>query len=105
MHLILIRKVMDIAAVGLAAKNEPERFQKAFQGVPRDRWAVFEDPTEVYSLVKRTVLADEDDDEFGREHGREAARSEGDDRNEADDEAEEDEADRDRHRERDVERD
>jgi phosphatidate phosphatase APP1 len=35
MKLILIRKVTDIAAVGIQEKNEPERFEKAFEGVPR----------------------------------------------------------------------
>lgn len=33
--LVLIRKVTDIAAVGIKEKNEPERFEKAFEGVPR----------------------------------------------------------------------
>jgi len=31
--LVLIRKVTDIAAVGSEKKNEPERFEKAFEGV------------------------------------------------------------------------
>ncbi|KAK4031388.1 hypothetical protein C8A01DRAFT_21381 [Parachaetomium inaequale] len=33
--LVLIRKVTDIAAVGIEAKNEPKRFEEAFVGVPR----------------------------------------------------------------------
>jgi hypothetical protein len=33
--LVLIRKVTDISAVGIKEKNEPERFEKAFEGVPR----------------------------------------------------------------------
>ena len=33
--LVLIRKVTDPAAVGTAEKNAPERFEKAFEGVPR----------------------------------------------------------------------
>jgi hypothetical protein len=33
--LILIRKVKDISAIGIAAKNEPKRFETAFAGVPR----------------------------------------------------------------------
>ncbi|KAI3320575.1 hypothetical protein HD806DRAFT_524611 [Xylariaceae sp. AK1471] len=41
---ILIRKVEDIAAIGIEAKNEPERFEKAFKDVPRDVWHVFTDP-------------------------------------------------------------
>ncbi len=49
--LILIRKVTDIAAVGIAEKNAPQRFEQAFQGVPRSTWHVFEDPSECYALV------------------------------------------------------
>jgi hypothetical protein len=33
--LILIRKVDDIAAIGIKEKNEPERFERAFEGLPR----------------------------------------------------------------------
>jgi phosphatidate phosphatase APP1 len=33
--LVLIRKVTDIAAIGIEAKNEPKRFEEAFAGVPR----------------------------------------------------------------------
>ncbi|KAK4153668.1 hypothetical protein C8A00DRAFT_15150 [Chaetomidium leptoderma] len=33
--LVLIRKVTDIAAIGIKEKNEPSRFEKAFDGVPR----------------------------------------------------------------------
>ncbi|KAH6611696.1 hypothetical protein B0J18DRAFT_442016, partial [Chaetomium sp. MPI-SDFR-AT-0129] len=33
--LILIRKVTDVAAVGIKEKNEDKRFEKAFEGVPR----------------------------------------------------------------------
>jgi phosphatidate phosphatase APP1 len=33
--LILIRKVTDIAAVGIEEKNEPARFERAFTRVPR----------------------------------------------------------------------
>ncbi|KAK3309197.1 uncharacterized protein B0T15DRAFT_391360 [Chaetomium strumarium] len=33
--LILIRQVNDIAAIGIKEKNEPERFEKAFDGLPR----------------------------------------------------------------------
>ncbi|TVY55483.1 Phosphatidate phosphatase APP1, partial [Lachnellula suecica] len=50
-HLILIRKVTDIAALGIEAKNEPERFEKAFKDVPKGVWHVFESPEECYSLV------------------------------------------------------
>ncbi|KAE8443113.1 hypothetical protein EG329_002357 [Mollisiaceae sp. DMI_Dod_QoI] len=53
--LILIRKVTDIAAIGISEKNEPERFQKAFQGVPSNLWHVFETPEECYQIVKDAV--------------------------------------------------
>ncbi|KAK3291812.1 uncharacterized protein B0H64DRAFT_420050 [Chaetomium fimeti] len=33
--LVLIRKVKDIAAIGIEEKNEPQRFEKAFEGVPK----------------------------------------------------------------------
>jgi hypothetical protein len=56
--LILIRKVTDIAALGISAKNEPERFEMAFEGIPRDRWHVFEDPAECKSLIQSTIAAD-----------------------------------------------
>ena len=35
----------------VAAKNAPERFEKAFKDVPRDVWQVFEDPGELYAAV------------------------------------------------------
>ncbi|KAI0121321.1 hypothetical protein BJ170DRAFT_704407 [Xylariales sp. AK1849] len=53
-QLILIRKVTDIAALGIEAKNEPERFEKAFKDVPRTRWHVFEDPAECKSILPPT---------------------------------------------------
>ncbi|SPQ24963.1 823dc3c9-e006-4603-b031-2aae6b72bddc [Thermothielavioides terrestris] len=53
--LILIRKVTDIAAIGIREKNEPERFEKAFAGVPRETWHVFEDPAECRQLVQMAV--------------------------------------------------
>ncbi|RDW83446.1 hypothetical protein BP5796_04937 [Coleophoma crateriformis] len=54
-HLILIRKVTDIAAVGLQAKNEPQRFQQAFKGVPSNRWFVFETPEQCYQIINDVV--------------------------------------------------
>lgn len=51
-RLILIRKVEDIAAVGIEEKNEPERFEKAFKGVPKSVWHVFETPEECYDIIK-----------------------------------------------------
>ena len=55
-HLILIRKVTDIAAVGIAEKDEPERFEKAFKGVPKNVWHVFETPEECYDIIKSVVV-------------------------------------------------
>ncbi|KAH8890219.1 hypothetical protein GQ53DRAFT_651271 [Thozetella sp. PMI_491] len=54
-RLIFIRKVTDIAALGIAAKNEPARFEKAFEGVPRSAWHVFEDPSECHAIVRDLV--------------------------------------------------
>ncbi|KAB5576140.1 hypothetical protein GE09DRAFT_1169866 [Coniochaeta sp. 2T2.1] len=57
--IILIRKVTDIASVGIETKNAPERFEKAFDGVPRDIWHVFEDPAECYNIIgARTMASD-----------------------------------------------
>ncbi|KAI0010103.1 hypothetical protein F4779DRAFT_627413 [Xylariaceae sp. FL0662B] len=49
---ILIRKVEDIAAIGIEAKNEPERFEKAFKEVPRDVWHVFSNPAECKNIIQ-----------------------------------------------------
>ncbi|KAJ9145016.1 Phosphatidate phosphatase APP1 [Pleurostoma richardsiae] len=51
-RVILIRKVTDIAAVGIETKNEPERFEKAFKDIPQSAWHVFEDPAECYQIVQ-----------------------------------------------------
>ncbi|KAH8647314.1 hypothetical protein BX600DRAFT_484565 [Xylariales sp. PMI_506] len=59
-HLILIRKVTDIAAIGIEAKNEPSRFEEAFQGVPRDRWHVFEDADECRDIIERRQKSSKD---------------------------------------------
>ncbi|OAA65620.1 actin filament organization protein app1 [Niveomyces insectorum RCEF 264] len=64
--LILIRKVTDIAALGIEEKNEPARFEKAFEGVPASVWHVFEDPAECYALAER-VLGDGDGTEAAPE--------------------------------------
>ncbi|KAI9645067.1 hypothetical protein NHQ30_005801 [Ciborinia camelliae] len=53
--LILIRKVTDIAAIGIVEKNEPERFEKAFVGVPKSAWRIFESPEECYDVVEGLV--------------------------------------------------
>jgi len=54
-RLILIRKVTDIAAIGIAEKNEPSRFKKAFKGVPESSWFVFENPEECCSIISEVV--------------------------------------------------
>ncbi|TWU78965.1 hypothetical protein ED733_008149 [Metarhizium rileyi] len=54
-QLILIRKATNIAAVGIDEKNEAERFEKAFQDIPRDAWHVFEDPAECMDIVMKTT--------------------------------------------------
>jgi phosphatidate phosphatase APP1 len=48
-HAIIIRKVTDVA--NMEEKNEPERFEKAFEYVPSHIWRVFEDPKELYDFV------------------------------------------------------
>lgn len=53
--LILIRKATDVSMFGLGEKNEPERFDKAFKGVPKEAWHVFEDPNECVSLIEQTI--------------------------------------------------
>ncbi|KAK4121000.1 hypothetical protein N657DRAFT_648372 [Parathielavia appendiculata] len=53
--LVLIRKVTDIAAIGIQEKNEPQRFEKAFDQVPREIWHVFEDPRECWHLVEQAI--------------------------------------------------
>ncbi|KAI1151470.1 hypothetical protein F4825DRAFT_422591 [Nemania diffusa] len=52
---ILIRKVEDIAAIGIEAKNEPQRFEDAFKDVPRDVWHVFSDPGECREIIDDVV--------------------------------------------------
>jgi hypothetical protein len=56
-HCILIRKVTDIAMVGIEEKNNPERFEKAFQNVPKSVWHVFEDPKECYAHIQNAFDA------------------------------------------------
>jgi len=54
--LILIRKVDDIAAVGIEEKNAPKRFEDAFEGVPRDAWHVFSSPSECPELLHKVIV-------------------------------------------------
>jgi hypothetical protein len=48
-HAIAIRKVLDVAH--MEEKNERERFERAFEGVPAHVWTVFEDPVELYAFI------------------------------------------------------
>lgn len=52
---IFIRKVTGIAGMDEEAKNGDGRFEKAFEGVERGVWSVFEDPKEVAEGVERLV--------------------------------------------------
>jgi phosphatidate phosphatase APP1 len=54
-HLILIRKVTDIAAIGIEAKNDPKRFETALAGVPENVWHVFETPEECKAIIAGVV--------------------------------------------------
>ena len=53
--LILIRRVDDIAAIGIAEKNEPDRFEKAFKGIPKNAWHVFDSPEECYPIISEAI--------------------------------------------------
>jgi len=53
--LILIRKVDDIAAIGIGEKNEPERFEKAFKGIPKEAWHIFDTPEECYPIISEAI--------------------------------------------------
>lgn len=57
-HAIAIRKVLDVAH--MEEKNEPERFEKAFENVPGHIWTVFEDPRELYDFVDGLGMEDQD---------------------------------------------
>lgn len=53
---IFIRKVTGISEAQMdKEKNEPERFEKAFEGIPKEIWHVFEDPKELYEKVDETI--------------------------------------------------
>ena len=47
---IFIRKVVDVG--GMEEKNKGERFKKAFEGVPKSVWRVFEEPEELQEAVE-----------------------------------------------------
>jgi phosphatidate phosphatase APP1 len=48
---VFIRKVTDVAEMKGTDKNTDERFEKAFEGVPREVWRTFEDPAELRGAV------------------------------------------------------
>ncbi|MCJ1311430.1 hypothetical protein MMC25_005101 [Agyrium rufum] len=48
---VFIRKVTGISELHETDKNEPSRFEKAFEGVPKEVWTVFEDPSELMDAV------------------------------------------------------
>ncbi|KAF2715694.1 actin filament organization protein-like protein App1-like protein [Pleomassaria siparia CBS 279.74] len=48
---IYIRKVTGVARMDEEKKNSPERFEKAFKGVPKNVWYVFSDPSELYEKI------------------------------------------------------
>jgi phosphatidate phosphatase APP1 len=52
---IFIRKVTGVAEMDEGEKNKPERFEKAFHGLPKTLWHVFEDPSELYAKVDALV--------------------------------------------------
>lgn len=47
---IFIRKVLGLS--GMEEKNNDERFEKAFEGLPRSVWRVFVDPEELTQAVE-----------------------------------------------------
>ncbi len=52
---IYIRKVTDVANMKETDKNTEGRFEKAFEGVPREVWMTFEDPKEVYESMDQLM--------------------------------------------------
>lgn len=55
---IFIRKVTGVAELDEARKNSDERFEKAFEGIPKEVWYVFEDPNELYQKVEEHLARD-----------------------------------------------
>ena len=54
---IFIRRVTGVAEIDKTSKNAPERFERAFEGLEKERvvWRVFDDPREVYAEIDRLV--------------------------------------------------
>ncbi|KAJ4423302.1 hypothetical protein N0V82_002029 [Gnomoniopsis sp. IMI 355080] len=59
-RLILIRKVTGVAAIGIDEKNKAERFEQAFEGVPRNVWHIFDQPSECYQVIRDVVKSTEE---------------------------------------------
>lgn len=55
--LILIRRVENIAEVGLEEKNDASRFEAAFKDVPKSVWHVYSDAEECYKYIDEVVSA------------------------------------------------
>ncbi|KAI9889013.1 MAG: hypothetical protein M1814_006071 [Vezdaea aestivalis] len=49
---IFIRKVTDVAEMNEGDKNKDERFEAAFEGVPKEVWTLFEKPEELATAVQ-----------------------------------------------------
>lgn len=49
---IFIRKVEGQAVLDLTGKNRDHRFEKAFEGIPREDWMVFTEPSGVFDKVQ-----------------------------------------------------
>ncbi|EKG12683.1 protein of unknown function DUF2183 [Macrophomina phaseolina MS6] len=50
---IFIRRVTGVADIDKTSKNTPERFGKAFDGIDKSIWAVFDKPEEIYQKLDR----------------------------------------------------
>lgn len=48
---IYIRRVTDVDGMEGTTKNDPARFEKAFQDVPKSVWKVFDEPGELYAAI------------------------------------------------------
>ncbi|KFY42281.1 hypothetical protein V495_04584 [Pseudogymnoascus sp. VKM F-4514 (FW-929)] len=56
--LILIRRVDNIAEVGLEEKNDASRFEKAFKDVPESVWHVYSDAEECHKYIDAAIEAE-----------------------------------------------
>jgi hypothetical protein len=56
--LILIRRVENIAEVGLEEKNDASRFEKAFKDVPESVWHVYSDAEECHKYIDAAIEAE-----------------------------------------------